>query len=198
MQAALGERFALHKCMRSAIFLERDGILNAERVERGQPAPPLAIEQLETNPHAVEPLLQLKAAGYLLIATTNQPMVARGILPQREMDLMHSILRRHFSLHDILVCPHDSHDFCACRKPKPGLLLEAGFKWKLDMNRSFVVSNKWQDAEAALNAGCTPVLIDSPWVGKAHREFVAPNLATLVRRLGLGQKIQPIHAALPV
>jgi histidinol-phosphate phosphatase family protein len=178
--------------MRTAVFLERDGILNVEKVARGQPMPPLAIEQLAHNPQAIEPLLQLKAAGYLLIATTNQPWVSRGVLPRRELDLMHSILRRTLSLDDIFVCPHDTSEFCACRKPKPGLLFEASFKWKLDLEHCIVVSNKWQDAEAARNVGCASILVESPWLGTVRHDNVVPRVGDIFKALS---KVQYSNAA---
>ncbi|MDB6057342.1 MAG: family hydrolase [Verrucomicrobiales bacterium] len=178
--------------MRTAVFVERDGILNVERVERGQPMPPLAIEQLQHNPQAIEPLLRLKAAGYLLIATTNQPWVSRGVLPRRELDLMHSILRRTFSLDDIFVCPHDHSEFCPCHKPRPGLLFEASFKWKLNLEHCVVISNKWQDAEAARNAGCTSILVESPWIGAGRGDAVVARLGDVVSKLG---KLQYTQAA---
>jgi D-glycero-D-manno-heptose 1,7-bisphosphate phosphatase len=169
--------------MRAAVFVERDGILNCDRVVRNQPAPPLSLEQLEPKIDAIEPLRQLKASGFLLIATTNQPALSRGDLSRRELDRMHDVLRRIFALDDILVCPHDAGDFCPCRKPKPGLLTEAAFKWHVNLDQSFVLSNKWQDAEAALNAGCTSLLIDSPWIGKGHHDIVLPSLAEAMRKI---------------
>ena len=169
--------------MRAAIFLERDGILNLERVEGRQPIPPLLLDQFVPNRDAVEPLRQLKAAGFLLIATTNQPGISRGILLRSELDRMHHLLRHFFPLDDILVCPHDADDCCPCRKPKPGLLTEAAFKWHLDLDHSFVISNKWQDAEAAESVGCTSVLIESPWVGKGHHDFVLPSLEAVTDRI---------------
>jgi D-glycero-D-manno-heptose 1,7-bisphosphate phosphatase len=182
--------------MRTAVFLERDGILNVERVERGQPMPPLAIEQLAHNPEAIQPLLQLKAAGYLLIVTTNQPWVSRGVLPRRELDLMHSILRRTFSFDDIFVCPHDTSEFCPCRKPKPGLFMEAAYKWKLNLEQCIVISNKWQDADAARNAGCTSILIESPWIGSGSRDIVVPRLGDVFQKLRSVQATHPgmVHA----
>jgi D-glycero-D-manno-heptose 1,7-bisphosphate phosphatase len=169
--------------MRAAVFVERDGILNCDRVEGNQPAPPLSLDQLEPKTGAIEPLRQLKAAGFLLIATTNQPALSRGELSRREIDRMHDVLRRIFALDDILVCPHDAADFCPCRKPKPGLLTEAAFKWHLNLEQCFVLSNKWQDGEAALNSGCTSLLIDSPWIGKGHHDIVLPSLADAVSRI---------------
>ena len=162
--------------MRAAVFIERDGILNSDRVEKDHPAPPLCLEHLAPKADAVEALRELKAAGYLLIATTNQPGLSRGSLSRRELDRMHDILRRMFCLDDIFICPHDAADCCPCRKPKPGLLTEAAFKWHLNLEHSFVISNKWQDAEAAHNVGCTSILISSPWIGKGHRDIVLPRI----------------------
>jgi D-glycero-D-manno-heptose 1,7-bisphosphate phosphatase len=169
--------------MRAAIFLERDGILNLDQVQNGKSVSPLLLEQLIYNPEAVEPLRQLKESGYLLIATTNQPGISRGTLSRRESDAIHASLRARFQLDDILVCPHDAADDCPCRKPKPGLLKEAAFKWHVNMDQSFVISNKWQDAEAAYNAGCTSVLIASPWIGQGHRDIVLPRLAEVVKAI---------------
>jgi D-glycero-D-manno-heptose 1,7-bisphosphate phosphatase len=157
--------------------------LNCDRLEGNQPAPPLSLEQLEPKTAAIEPLRQLKAAGFLLIATTNQPALSRGELSRREMDRMHDVLRRIFALDDILVCPHGAADFCPCRKPNPGLLTEAAFKWHLNLDHCFVLSNKWQDAEAAQNAGCTSLLIASPWIGKGHHDIVLPTLAEAVAKI---------------
>jgi D-glycero-D-manno-heptose 1,7-bisphosphate phosphatase len=178
--------------MRSAVFIERDGILNSDRVERDQPMPPLFLEQMEPKTEAIEPLRQLKAAGFLLIATTNQPGLSYGTLSRRELDRMHDILRQMFFLDDIFICPHDSNDCCPCRKPKPGLITEAAFKWHVNLERSFVLSNKWQDAEAAHNAGCTSLLIASPWIGKGHRDIVLAKLADVPGKIA---QLQPATRA---
>ncbi len=176
--------------MRAAIFIERDGILNFEQVVRNQPVAPMRLEQLEHNPAAVEPLRQLKAMGYLLIATTNQPAVSQGLLPRNELDRMHAVLRRVFDLDDILVCPHESSDHCPCRKPRPGLFTEAAFSWHLNLQQSFVISNKWQDAEAAMNVGCTSLLISSPWMGKGHHDMVLPTIEAAVKKIA---QLQPAN-----
>lgn len=163
--------------MRVAVFIERDGILNSDRVEKDQPAPPIFFEQMEPKTDALAPLRELKSAGFLLIATTNQPGLSDGSLSRRELDRMHNVLRQMFCLDNVFICPHAAADCCPCRKPKPGLLTEAAFKWKINLEQSFVISNKWQDAEAAHNAGCTSLLISSPWIGKGHRDIVLPRIA---------------------
>lgn len=178
-----GKVYAHPLIMKSAIFVERDGILNLERVSGSHPTPPLSLQELEVNKEALEPLRQLKAAGFLIIATTNQQALSQGKISRQELDRIHAQLRQFFPLDDIFVCPHDADDFCPCRKPKPGLLTEAAFKWHIRVDRSFVISNKWQDAEAALNAGCTSLLIQSPWISKGHHDIVLPNLASVVEKI---------------
>jgi D-glycero-D-manno-heptose 1,7-bisphosphate phosphatase len=150
--------------------------------------PPLLLEQMEPKTEAIEPLRQLKAAGFLLIATTNQPGLSHGSLSRRELEM--------FCLDDIFICPHDANDCCPCRKPKPGLLTEAAFKWHVNMERSFVLSNKWQDAEAAHTAGCTSLLISSPWIGKGHRDIVLPKLSDVPDKIARLQPAARMAAAL--
>jgi D-glycero-D-manno-heptose 1,7-bisphosphate phosphatase len=169
--------------MKLAVFFERDGLLNRVKVERFQQISPESLGEFHLNPEALEPLQQLKDAGFLVLVTTNQPGLSRGTLPRRELDQMHQMLRRHLPVDDIFVCPHDEADRCPCRKPKPGLFLEASFKWKLDLDHSFVVSNKWQDAQAADVVGCTSMLLRSPFNGNCHRDFIVPSLVEAVRKI---------------
>jgi D-glycero-D-manno-heptose 1,7-bisphosphate phosphatase len=169
--------------MKPAVFIERDGVLNTVRVEHQHPVTPLTLEEFHVN-QAIGPLLNsLKAEGFLLIATTNQPGLSHAYQSRRELDRMHDLLRLTLPLDDILVCAHDETDNCPCRKPKPGLLVEAGFKWHLDLDHSFVVSDKWQDAEAARAAGCVSLLLKSPWVGNVHHDFVLPDIAAIVGKI---------------
>jgi D-glycero-D-manno-heptose 1,7-bisphosphate phosphatase len=169
--------------MRPAIFLEQNGVLASVPVANNQQVQPLTIEQFQINTDAIVPLRRLKAAGFVLIATTNQPGLSRGHLLRRELDRMHGLLRQSFGLDDVLVCPHDVTDGCPCRKPKPGLFTEANFKWHLDLDRSFVISDKWQDAEAARAVGCTSVLVQSPWIGRSHHDVVVPSVALAMEKV---------------
>jgi D-glycero-D-manno-heptose 1,7-bisphosphate phosphatase len=179
--------------MKRAVFIERDAILNEVRSGPKQQISPLTLEEFKINPAAKEPLLKLKASGFVLIATTNQPGLSRGYQSRRELDRMHDILRRTFPLDDILLCPHDETDHCPCRKPRPGLLIEAAFKWHLNLDHSFVISDKWQDAEAARTAGCTSLLLKSPWVGQVHHDFVLPDLDTIADKiLRLKQQVEVV------
>jgi len=169
--------------VKQAVFIERDGILNEVRLEGNASVGPLTLDALRIKRDAAEPLKRLRAAGLMLFATTNQPGISRGYQSRRELDRMHDLLRATFALDDILICPHDEADHCPCRKPKPGLLTEAAFEWHLDLGRSFVLSDKWQDAEAARAVGCTSVLLQSPWLGRVHRDLVLPDLNASVEKI---------------
>lgn len=169
--------------MKRAVFIERDAILNEVRVGPKHQISPLTLEEFKLNPEAKLPLRKLKEAGFVLIATTNQPGLSRGYLARRELDRMHDLVRRSFPLDDLIVCPHDETDHCPCRKPSPGLLIESAFKWHLSLDHSFVISDKWQDAEAARTAGCTSLLVESPWIGQVHHDFVLPNLEAIAEKI---------------
>ena len=169
--------------MKLGVFIERDGVLNRARVERQHQVSPLTLDEFRVSMTAAPLLQKLKAAGFVLIATTNQPGLSRGYQFRRDLDLMHSGLRRALPLDDILVCPHDETDRCPCRKPRPGLITEAAFKWHIDLDRSYVISDKWQDAEAAHAAGCTSLLIQSPWLGSVHHDLILPDLTAVVGKI---------------
>jgi D-glycero-D-manno-heptose 1,7-bisphosphate phosphatase len=141
------------------------------------------MEEFHLNIGALAPLRQLKLAGFLLIATTNQPGLSRGYQNRRELDQMHGLLQRTFALDDLLVCPHDEMDRCPCRKPKPGLLTEAAFRWHLDLDHSFVISDKWPDAEAARAVGCTSIMLQSPWLGGVHHDLVVPDVSAAAEKV---------------
>ena len=178
--------------MKTAIFIERDGILNLPRIERQHQVTPVTLEQFQVNQAAVPTLKDLKASGFILIVTTNQPGISRGTVSRRELDRMHDLLRRSFPIDEILVCPHDATDDCPCRKPQPGLLTEAAFKWHLDLERSFVISDKWQDAKAARTVGCTSMLLKSPWIGAGPHDFVMASLAAIAEKI---VRLQANHLA---
>jgi D-glycero-D-manno-heptose 1,7-bisphosphate phosphatase len=169
--------------MKPAVFIERDGILNEVAVVGRQQISPASSQQFHLKKEVVPLLQEIKAAGLLLIVTTNQPGISRGSLSRRELDRMHQSLRSTFAVDDLLVCPHEDADLCPCRKPRAGLFTEAAHKWGIDLIRSFVISDKWQDAEAARRAGATSLLVDSPWLGDGHHDFVLPDLPTLVEKV---------------
>jgi D-glycero-D-manno-heptose 1,7-bisphosphate phosphatase len=178
--------------MKNGIFIERDGILNQAIINGQSQVSPLTLEQFQINEPAIAVLEELKAAGFVLIVATNQPALSHGTLSRRELDRMHDQLRKRFPIDDILVCPHDESDECPCRKPEPGLFTEAAFKWHLDLERSFVIRDKWLDARAARAVGCTSLLLKSPWIGTGHHDFVLASLSDIVAKI---MRLQARHLA---
>jgi len=146
--------------MRRAVFLDRDGVLNRAIVRNGTPYPPSGLAEFEVLPGVVEACAALRAAGFLLIVVTNQPDVARGTQRREVVEAINDALRAQVPLDDIRVCYHDGVDGCTCRKPQPGLLLQAAQDWQIDLANSFLVGDRWKDIEAGRRAGCTTILID--------------------------------------
>jgi D-glycero-D-manno-heptose 1,7-bisphosphate phosphatase len=95
-----------------------------------------------------------------LLVVTNQPDVGRGKQPRETLEVLHRMLRKRLPLDDIFVCCHTDEDNCNCRKPMPGMLLEAARKYNIELAASFMVGDRWRDVEAGYNAGCKTILID--------------------------------------
>ena len=148
---------------RRAVFLDRDGVLNQPVVVDGHPFPPDSVEDLVLEPGVEEACEELRRAGLLLILVTNQPDIARGTRDRATVDAINDELRRRLRLADVLVCPHDDADGCACRKPRPGLILAAADRWHVDLARSVMVGDRWRDIEAGRGAGCRTVLLERPY-----------------------------------
>lgn len=162
--------------MKSAVFFEWVGFLVKPVVENGKARAPRSVEELQVNELIIPHLEQIKEAGLMVLSTTNLPEIARGDLSRRELELMHTLLKRRLPVDQFLFCPHDEGDDCPCRKPRPGQFREATFEHRLDINHSFVVSEDWQDAAAAQAIGITSMMIQSPKNGSGHRDFVFPSL----------------------
>jgi D-glycero-D-manno-heptose 1,7-bisphosphate phosphatase len=141
-----------------AVFLDRDGVLNRAVVRAGKPFPPASVDELEILPGAAGALARLKAAGYALVVVTNQPDIARGTTTRAAVDAIHARMASMLPIDEFRVCPHDDRDACACRKPRPGLLVDPPTN---DVGASVMVGDRWRDIEAGRAAGCgATILID--------------------------------------
>jgi len=145
---------------RSAVFLDRDGVINVAAVRDGRPYPPTSVAELTILPGVSAALTDLKRAGYALVVVTNQPDVARGAQTRAAIDAIHARLRIELPVDALYCCFHDDADDCACRKPRPGSLLVAARELSLDLAASFMVGDRWRDIEAGAAAGCRTVLVD--------------------------------------
>ncbi|MBN1814653.1 MAG: HAD family hydrolase [Anaerolineae bacterium] len=179
--------------MRRAVFLDRDGVLVRATVRGGKPYPPASLAELEILPDAVEVCNMLHEAGYLLIAVTNQPDVARGTQRREVVEAMNRILRERLPLDDIQVCYHDDTDHCSCRKPEPGMLLQAAQAWDIDLSASFMIGDRWKDIEAGRRAGCQTIFLD---YGYEERKPSCPDhwVSSLTEAAGCVLQPRPLTA----
>lgn len=150
---------------RRAVFLDRDGVL-VRAFDRGGGAihGPLTLEEFEILPGVAAPVTRLRAAGFLAVMVTNQPGISRGVLSRENLNEMHRRLAgAGVTLDYIGVCPHSDADACACRKPKPGLLLDCARDTGVALEQSWMIGDTWRDAAAAAAAGVRFLLVDAPY-----------------------------------
>lgn len=165
-----------------AVFLDRDGVINRAIIKEGKPYPPASLHELEV-PMEVAPALQaLKNAGYLLIAVTNQPDVARGTTRKELVEEINTTLKTTLPVDDFFVCYHDNQDNCECRKPLPGLILQAAKQYQVNLDDSFMIGDRWRDVEAGQRAGCKAIWLDYGYTEKKPEapDFIATSLAESV------------------
>lgn len=154
-----------------AVFLDRDGVINRTLVREGKPYPPGSPAELEILPGVADALQRLKAAGLALVVVTNQPDVARGLTPRATVEALNAVLARQLPIDEFRVCYHDDADDCACRKPRPGLLLQPPL---YDLSRSAMVGDRWRDIQAGRSAGVRATVLVA--AGHDERCEVEPDL----------------------
>ena len=145
-----------------AVFLDRDGVINRALMRDGKPYPPSSLAEFEILPGVAEACAKLKQAGFLLVVATNQPDVGRGTLRRELVESLHDHMRERLPLDRVEVCYHAGKDAseCDCRKPKPGMLLRAARELNIELQRSFMVGDRWRDIDCGHTAGCTTILVD--------------------------------------
>lgn len=145
--------------MNKAFFLDRDGVLNQTVFRNGKERAPYELSEFKLHEGVTEAIQLLKESGFKLIVVTNQPDVARGWVTKEKVDLVNNKIQELLEVDDIKVCFHIDQDNCECRKPRPGMLLEAGREFMVDMGQSFMAGDRTSDIEAGKNAGCRTILI---------------------------------------
>lgn len=148
--------------MKKCIFFDRDGIVNQS------PGPGYVEhwEDFHILPEFVDILRQVTRQGYVAIIVTNQQGVGRGIMTLATLEKMHQRLRttlkeQHgLELLDIYTCTHLREENCACRKPKPGMILAAARQYDIDLSHSWMIGDSPRDTEAGRAAGCRTILVN--------------------------------------
>jgi D-glycero-D-manno-heptose 1,7-bisphosphate phosphatase len=148
--------------MRRCLFLDRDGVINA--------APPAgeyiqSWDEFRLLPEVVSWIRLFKTAGFLVIVITNQRGIALGRHTEADLQALHQKMRAELAaqgalLDDIFYCPH-AEDACNCRKPLPGMIIEAQAKWDIDLSNSILVGDGERDRLLAESCGIPFVLVQN-------------------------------------
>ncbi len=150
---------------RRAVFIDKDGTLVEDVPYNVDPA------LLAFTPHAAEALRKLSAAGFLLVVVSNQPGVAQGRFDLAALRRLARALTERLAASGVVLsgfyaCPHlpasgsEPRAGCSCRKPAPGLLLEAADDWAIDLHGSWMIGDILDDIEAGRRAGCRAIHLD--------------------------------------
>jgi D-glycero-D-manno-heptose 1,7-bisphosphate phosphatase len=149
--------------LRPAIFLDRDGVLNEIVTRDGKPASPRTPDELVIAADAPAALSAFRDMGFALFVVTNQPDVRRGLMTDAALDAIHTKLTATLTVDEVAACRHDNADACACRKPRPGLLLDLAARHGIDLSRSWMIGDQDRDIACGQAAGCATVLLDRPY-----------------------------------
>ena len=157
----------------TAVLLDRDGVINKNR-----PGYVKSWREFEFLPGALEALRTLAERRVRVVVVTNQSPVGRGIITRQELMRVNEHMLTTVNAHGgridgILCCPHAPEAACTCRKPRPGLLLEALRRFRLDRAHSYMVGDSSTDLEAAHHAGIPCVMVLS---GRALPDGPCPSL----------------------
>jgi len=164
--------------MKKSVFLDRDGVINKVYIKDGLPRSPNSSNELKILPGVRESIIKLKKLNFICLMVTNQPNVSRKKIDKNSVIQMNNFLKNEIALDDIFVCYHDDSDNCNCRKPKPGLLLQAGKKWDVDFKKSFMIGDRWKDIQAGEKVGCKTIFLDYKYSEKKPKkpDFVSDSL----------------------
>ena len=168
-----------------AVFLDRDGTLNRE--VDGVRSP----DQLELLPGVADAIHRLNHNGWRAIVVSNQPLIAKGFCMESDVQAIHNKLetllgREHAFVDRIYYCPHhpekgfageraDLKVDCACRKPKPGMVLQAAKELNIDLGQSWFVGDTTTDLQTARNAGVKSILVRTGYGGKDAKYPALPD-----------------------
>lgn len=145
--------------IRRAIFLDRDGVLNHNRPDHVK-----SLSEFVLLPGALQALARLGKSDLCVVVISNQSAINRGLVSQAVVEAIHQHLLEVVQqaggrIDAIIYCPHRPEEACRCRKPQPGLLLDAAHKLGIDLRRSFLVGDALSDVQAAMAVGVQPALV---------------------------------------
>jgi D-glycero-D-manno-heptose 1,7-bisphosphate phosphatase len=172
--------------MKKAAFLDRDGVINRKPPEGEYVT---RWEEMQFLPGVPEAIALLRGVGYCVFVVSNQRCVAKGLLTQHELELIHQRMCQELAdagaeITKVYYCPHEKQPPCSCRKPAPGMLLTAAQVHGLDLTSSWMIGDSDVDVAAGRNAGCRTVrLVKRDEVGNGGADLFARSLLDAVHQL---------------
>jgi D-glycero-D-manno-heptose 1,7-bisphosphate phosphatase len=158
-----------------AVFFDRDGVIN-ELVPPTFARGPRSVQELVLKPGIKELIPRLVQLDFMCIVITNQPDVSRGKLSNLSLKEIHEqLLESVPGIDRIYICPHDNHEDCSCRKPKPGLIERAILDFKINASKSYFVGDRWTDILAAHLSGVSSVLLSNPLANEGGSQGPKPE-----------------------
>ena len=150
------------------VFLDRDGVIN-ENLNDGYVS---KWDEFTFIPKTKEAIAALTDAGWDVIVISNQAGVGKGVMTAQAVESINIRMVQEISRHGgkikaVYYCPHRPDENCGCRKPKPGLLIQAAQEWGIALSASYLVGDKISDIHAGAQVGCTTILVETGW-GKKH------------------------------
>ena len=142
------------------VFLDRDGVINQPIIINKKPYSPRKMQEFIFTTDIKNLINKVVNHGYMVIVITNQPDIATGDLSESLLNHFHQQIKNELLVDDIFVCKHKSTDNCNCRKPKPGLIIEAALKHKINLRESYFIGDRWKDVDAANKVKCHSIFID--------------------------------------
>lgn len=198
-----------HPNMNRAVFLDRDGVINpmVRDTDTGNLESPYGPDLFDTYPNAPEAVKLINKLGFLTIVISNQPGVAKGKCTPEAMELITNKMQMALEsvsakIDAVYYCFHHPDGIvpkltkvCACRKPEPGMLLEAANVFSVDLSQSYMVGDTEKDIGAGSTAGCKTILV-SQGVSRNDLKFEHTPTHVVHDILDAAKKIQALEAAL--
>ena len=155
--------------MQRAVFIDRDGVICRNRKDHVK-----SWEEFVFLPGVLNALVRLSRSDFLVIVITNQAIVNRGMVPVEVLEDIHRRMVRAVEsvggrIDRVLYCPHRPDENCGCRKPQPGLLLQAAREMGVDLSQSWLIGDALSDMVAARRAGCQRYMV---LTGRGWQELV--------------------------
>ncbi len=150
--------------LKPAVFLDRDGVVNAVNLINRKPYPPSNLDEVRVLDGVRESVERFELNGLTVVVVTNQPDIANGLTTFELVKKIHQRITQLTGIRYFYVCHHNSEAKCICRKPKPGLLTNAASDLKLDLKNSFMVGDRWSDITAGQSVGCTNFFVNNDYL----------------------------------